>query len=119
MSLEFNKIYNESNLETMKKMDSESVDVILTSPFYNTNHRAGKDKTLLNTHVKKPSYQYVRYDVFVDKMSNDEYIKYTKELFSGFDKVLKPRGVVLYNINYGADNPFGMFEVLNEVCREK
>ena len=48
-----NTIYNESCMETMKKMKEHSVDIVLTSPFYNTNKRAGSKGTLLNTKVKK------------------------------------------------------------------
>lgn len=35
-------IYNESNLDTLLKMEHNSIDVVLTSPFYNTNKKAGK-----------------------------------------------------------------------------
>lgn len=113
--MEINKIYNESNLETMKHLDEKSVDVVLTSPFYNTNHKAGTTRTIENTKSKKGHYAYVRYDKFVDNMSNDDYNKYTLELFEGFDKILKPNGVVLYNISYGADNADGLFDVLHEI----
>ena len=40
--MELNKIYNESNLETLKRLTGSSIDVVLTSPFYNTNKKAGK-----------------------------------------------------------------------------
>ena len=116
--MEINKIYNESNLETIKKMNENSVDVILTSPFYNTNAKAGKTRTLNNTKVKEGQYNYVRYDVFVDTMTNNEYIDYTLQLFSGFNKILKDNGVVLYNINYGGENPYVMFDTVNEICKK-
>ena len=38
--MELNKIYNESNLETLKRLADSSIDVVLTSPFYNTNKKA-------------------------------------------------------------------------------
>lgn len=46
------KIYNEDCFITMKRMEKESIDVVLTSPFYNTNAKAGKTRTLENTTVK-------------------------------------------------------------------
>ena len=57
-----NTIYNENCLETLKKMDEHSIDIILTSPFYNTNKKAGNKRTLLNTKVKESNYEYLRYD---------------------------------------------------------
>ena len=37
--LELGKIYNESNLDTMKRMPDNFVDLIVTSPPYNINLR--------------------------------------------------------------------------------
>ena len=42
-------IRNESCLDTMQKLLPKSIDVVLTSPFYNTNKKAGKARTLENT----------------------------------------------------------------------
>lgn len=39
--IELNHIYNESNEETLKRMDNNFIDCVLTSPFYNTNKKAG------------------------------------------------------------------------------
>ena len=86
------EIYNEDCFETMARMDTRSVDVILTSPFYNTNKKAGKSRTLENTFVKGGKYNYVRYDMHVDNMTNDEYCAYTVNLFSNFDKILQNGG---------------------------
>lgn len=109
------EIYNEDCFETMNRMDTHSVDVILTSPFYNTNKKAGKSRTLENTFVKGGKYNYVRYDVHVDNMTNDEYCAYTVNLFDKFDKVLQNGGCVLYNISYGAENTEGMFRAINSI----
>lgn len=97
-----NRIFNEDCFETMKKMGDNVCDIILTSPFYNTNEKAGQKRTLQNTSVKERQYNYVRYDTFVDSMSNDDYINFSVNLFKSFDKVLKPNGVILYNISYGS-----------------
>lgn len=90
-------------------------DVILTSPFYNTNKKAGKGRTLKNTSVKDGQYDYVRYDTHVDNMTNQEYCDFTERLFLEFDRVLNLNGVVLYNINYGSENTEGMFLAINTV----
>lgn len=108
-------IHNEDCFITMKNMESNSIDVILTSPFYNTNKKAGNNKTLKTTTAKGRKYGYVRYDEHVDNMTNDEYCDFTKRLFLNFDKVLKINGCVLYNISYGAENTEGMFRAINTI----
>lgn len=108
-------IRNESCLETMQKLTPKSIDVILTSPFYNTNKKAGQNRTLKNTSVQEGQYDYVRYDTHVDNMTDEEYCDFTVELFEGFDRVMARDGSVLYNICYGAENTAGMFKAVNAV----
>lgn len=111
------ELYNEDCFETMKRIGEPLIDVILTSPFYNTNKKAGKSKTLLNTTVKAGQYNYVRYDTHVDNMSNQEYTNYTVKLFNEFDNILNPNGCILYNLSYGAENTSGMFEAINGIIQ--
>jgi DNA modification methylase len=99
----------------MSKMAEHSIDVILTSPFYNTNKKAGNSRTLNNTSVAKGQYSYVRYDTHIDNMTDDEYCAFTESLFNEFNTILKPNGVILYNINYGSENTEGMFRAINSV----
>lgn len=113
-----NVIYNESNMETLKKMDTNSVDVILTSPFYNTNKKAGKKSTLLNTKTKEGQYAYVRYDVFVDTMTNEQYSDYIISLFNSFDRVLKKDGSILWNVSYGQDGAAQMLKLIAAITEK-
>lgn len=113
-----NEIYNEDCFLTMKKMveNKVGVDTILTSPFYNTNVKAGKKGV-----IKKKNndyYEHVRYDVHVDNMTGEEYEEFTVKLFDSFDKVLKKDGVVLYNLSYGASGANEMIGVLSSVIKE-
>lgn len=109
------EIYNEDCFKTMESVPIGQFDIILTSPFYNTNKKAGKTRTLKNTTVKTGQYDYVRYDTHIDSMTNDEYCDFTERLFLEFDRVLNLNGVVLYNINYGAENTEGMFLAINSI----
>jgi DNA modification methylase len=113
--MEVNKIHNIDCRELIKGMDKKSVDVILTSPFYNSNKKAGKNRTLKNTKVKSGQYDYVRYDVHVDSMTDDEYIDFTVNLFNDFDTILKENGSILYNMSYGAENTETMFRTINGI----
>ena len=96
-------------------MDDGCIDIVLTSPFYNTNKKAGKSRTLLNTKVKEKHYEYLRYDNFVDNMTNEQYSNFTVRLFDNFNRILNENGCVLYNISYGAENTEGMFLTINAI----
>lgn len=113
MITDINKIINEDCFITMERMPEQYCDVILTSPFYNTNKKQGKTRNLNNSNPK--GYTYLRYDTHVDNMTDDEYCDFTDKLFRGFNKVLKPNGVVLYNLSYGNNNREGMFKVVNRI----
>lgn len=97
----------------MRDMETQSVDLILTSPFYNTNK---KQHSRQNKDLKiEEKYPYRRYDVHVDNMTNDEYSNYTVKLFDEFDRILKSNGVILYNLSYGNNNRTGMLQAINAV----
>lgn len=112
------QLYNEDCFDTMERMESGKIHIILTSPFYNTNKKAGGDRTLRNTRVKSGQYDYVRYDTHVDNMTDEEYSDFTRRLFLEFDRIVAPNGCVLYNINYGAENTEGMFKAVNAVITQ-
>ena len=113
-----NKIYNEDCFVTMSEMPIGQCNVILTSPFYNTNKKAGKTRTLQNTSAKDGQYDYVRYDTHIDDMTDDEYCEFTRKLFWDFDRILNINGCVLYNINYGAENTEGIFKAINAIISD-
>lgn len=89
--IELNKIYNEDCFTTMLKMKDNQVDIILTSPPYNTSKTSGN----INDHQN-------RYDIHLDNKTNEEYIKWTLDLFNQFDMILNPNGIVLYNMSYAS-----------------
>lgn len=112
------KLYNENCLDTMDSLPMGCVNVVLTSPFYNTNKKAGKNRTLKNTRVKKGQYDYVRYDMHVDSMTDEEYSNYTVNLFNKFHNILSENGCILYNISYGAENTECMFKAINGIITQ-
>lgn len=109
------EIHNQDCMETMEEMQRGSIDVILTSPFYNTNKKAGQNRTLSNSVTNNGRYEYIRYDTYVDNITDKEYDEFTVRLFKKFDDVLKENGVILYNINYGSENTNGMFTAISSV----
>lgn len=70
------------------------VDVILTSPPYNTS-RPSSERSMNN-------YEG-RYKVYDDLKTGEEYCDWCIDIFNHFDTVLKSNGVVLWNVSYGTD----------------
>lgn len=115
MTFSNNKIYNEDCRDTLKRMIKEKakVDLVLTSPFYNAvdcNARSASNATKLDLRA--------RYDVYLDQISNDEYIDFTVDLFKSFDKVLRKDGVVLWNLSYSDSNPMTVYNVISAIDYE-
>jgi DNA modification methylase len=111
MGFLINKIHNEDCLIGMKKMTSKSIDCVLTSPPYNTSRVAGvnSDKEfLMKNHA-------CRYDIYMENKTTEEYIKWTRDIFNEFDRILKNNGIVLYNISYGSENPNDMWLVIADL----
>jgi DNA modification methylase len=76
-----NKIFNEDCIVTMNKMVkfNQKIDVILTSPPYNTGRPSNSERSRENREG--------RYDVHIDNLSTDNYCKWVVNLFNHFDKV--------------------------------
>lgn len=89
-----NDIYNMDCQQTMDQIDSGSIDCVLTSPPYNMTSRKGG-------YADKGK----RYDSYNDWKTPEEYVKWTVDIFTGFDKILSNNGTVLYNFSYSIENP--------------
>jgi len=107
------KIKNESNkvelingdtIKEMKKLISKNIkiDKIITSPPYNTMRN------------NNPS---VGYDLYEDGMANDDYIKWTLEIFDLYDKLLNKNGCICYNMSYGGENTNCMSLTISEILK--
>lgn len=102
-SVDINKIYNEDCSLTMSKMDNNIIDMVMTSPPYNMSKRNGGISDTL------------RYDVYRDWMSEQEYIDNTINVFNEFDRIVKKNGVVLYNFSYSIENPALPYKLVSEI----
>ena len=90
-------IFNEDCFTTIERLKSnnEKINIILTSPPYNTGRPTTSEKARKNNEA--------RYDIHMDVMTQDEYIDWTIKLFEEFDKILDKNGVILWNMSYGSD----------------
>ena len=102
--IDINTIYNEDCLSLMKRMSEKCVDLVITSPPYNTcvGRKGGPaDKG--------------KYDVFIDSKTDEEYINWTIEIFNEYDKIVKNNRVVLYNFSYSVNNPTLPYHLVSKI----
>ncbi len=102
------KIFNEDCFATMRKMIERDykVNIILTSPPYNTSKKRGTWSKEQKTHYDIPQ---------VDSMTDEKYLQWSSDLFEQYDKILNKNGVVLYNISYSTDKPYLIYQVINKI----
>lgn len=67
--MELNRIYNEKCSVTLRRMaeEGQKVDMVLTSPPYNTGRPSNSERALRN-------YEG-RYDVHLDNMTAEQYVR--------------------------------------------
>lgn len=103
--------YNENCFDTMSRMQEKNfkVDIVLTSPPYNTGRNSTSERSRNNHEA--------RYDIHLDNMTDDEYTKWSVDLFNHYDKILNKNGVILYNISYGSESPHVMWLTMADIIR--
>lgn len=107
MSIQIDKIYNGDCTKLMQMIDDKSIDIVLTSPPYNTGRNHGK----MENHE-------VRYDVYIEHRDIEEYSNWTVSLFNDFDRILKKDGCVLWNVSYGGENNTQMWLTIAEILQQ-
>lgn len=109
-------IYCEDYSKTVERLyrAGKHVDVVLTSPPYNTNKKQGHSRTLLDVSTSS-KYSWVRYDTVQDNMTNDEYCEFLTKFMIDMNAILAERGVVLVNLSYGNENPDGIWRAVSAV----
>ena len=94
-------------LKLIKELEDNCIDIVLTSPPYNTGRNHGS----MDNHE-------VRYDIYLENRDLDEYSEWTVDLFNNFDRVLKENGVILYNMSYGNENPTQMWLTVADIINK-
>ena len=106
MKLLTNKIYNCDCMYLINKIPTKSINIVLTSPPYNTSRPSAKgDSGAYNR----------RYDTFKDSMSDEDYIDWTIRMFKGYERILVKNGTVLYNLSYSTDKPHLMWMLIGKI----
>lgn len=98
------KLYCGDCIEVMKELIEQKVkvDKVITSPPYN---------------IIRPNSTDRGYDIYKDGMSNEEYIKWTLNIFNCYDSILNANGCIMYNMSYGTENTELMNLVVAEIIK--
>lgn len=104
-----NTIHNEDALNFLSTYSNDKFDVILTSPPYNTSR--------VDKYTRSRDVYNSRYDVFEDNKTDAEYIDWTMQLFTEFDRHLAENGVILYNMSYSSENTTLMHLTVAEIIK--
>ena len=105
ITFELDKIYNENCFNTMRRMP-KIIDLVVTSPPYNTSRVGATDK------------YGSRYDEYSDKMTDEQYIKWSVRLFNSYDRILKSNGVICYNLSYSSENTDLIWRVIGAIINQ-
>lgn len=92
--MKVNTIYNESCLSTLARMDSDTVDLIVTSPPYNKGYWSS-NRNLNNGFGTKS--RRIEYNGFDDNLKPVDYNKFHTKVIKECLRVLKPSGSMFYN----------------------
>ena len=93
--IELNKIYNEDCLETMKRMESNSVDYCLTSPPYN---------------ISATSKGLEKYNDYSDDLSSDDYFTNQSTVIEQMLRITKKH--IFYNIQMVSGNKLALHKLI-------
>lgn len=111
MEIKIDNIYNCDCMQGLEELYAQYgnslIDCVITSPPYNT----GRNSDNLANHEG-------RYDIYQEQRDNDEYSKWTLDLFEHYNSILKPNGIVLYNMSYGTENTTLMSLTVADIIRK-
>tara|TARA_R110001599_G_scaffold35988_1_gene113338 strand:- start:5151 stop:5921 length:771 start_codon:yes stop_codon:yes gene_type:complete len=103
--MELNRIYNEDCLETMKRMEDNSVNCIVTSPPYNKGYWS-KNRNMNNgfssqkhpnSYTNATKCRRIEYGDFKDNLQPEIYEMQQREVIKECLRILKPDGSMFYN----------------------
>jgi modification methylase len=92
--LEINKIYNEDCLDTMNRIEDNTIDLIVTSPPYNKGYWSSNRRMGNGFNTKSRRIEYSNYD---DNMKPEEYEEWQRKVIAECLRILKPTGSLFYN----------------------
>lgn len=110
-NIELNKIYNESCLTTLSKLEDNSIDVVITSPPYNMNLRIRKGEYCSRQIVKEIS---TKYEGFADNLPIEEYNKFHSDVLK---ELLRVSNLVFYNVQIVTGSKRSIFKMIGDFSK--
>ncbi len=110
--IEKNRIYNESCLDTLKRMEDKEVDVVITSPPYNMNLRIRNGKYCSRQITEEFSTKYAGFN---DNLPIDEYNSFHTEVLK---ELLRVSHLVFYNIQIVTGSKRSVFKMIGEFSEQ-
>lgn len=92
-----NKIICSDCLETMKKMPSNSIDLVVTSPPYNLKNSTGNGMKDGRGGKWAGAALVNGYSHHDDNMPHEEYVKWQRECLTEMFRLIKDDGAIFYN----------------------
>jgi len=121
MTIKHNKIYNEDCLRTLKRMEDQSIDLVVTSPPYNMNWRIhntndeidpGRYSSRQVTPEMSTKYVNERGEVtFADNLPWEEYNRFHSKVLS---ELLRVSDLVFYNIQIVTGSKRSLFKMIGD-----
>jgi len=108
INIELNTIYNEDCLETMGRMDDDSVDLVITSPPYNMNLRIRNGEYCSRQIVDEFS---TKYQDFPDNLPIEKYNLFHTKVLS---ELLRISNLVFYNIQVVTGSKRSVFKMIGD-----
>ena len=106
--IELDKIYNESCLETLKKIPDNFIDLVITSPPYNMNLRIRKGEYCSRQIVKEIS---TKYDGFADNMPLEKYYEFHSQVLK---ELLRVSNLIFYVVQVVTGSKRSIFKMIGE-----
>lgn len=113
--IEINKVYNENCLDTLKRLNDQSIDLVVTSPPYNMNLRIRRGEYCSRQVIKEFS---TKYENFSDNMPINDFYEFH---LSVLKELIRVSSLVFYNIQIVTGSKRAFFKIigdLNEYLKE-
>jgi site-specific DNA-methyltransferase (adenine-specific)/modification methylase len=110
--MEVNKIFNEDCLETLKRFEDNTIDIVVTSPPYNMNLRIRNGKYCSRQIVKEFSSKYEGFD---DNLPIDEFYELHSQIIR---ELLRVSGIIFYNIQIVTGSKRAFFKIIGEFSEQ-
>ena len=110
--MEVNKIYNENCLQTLKRFEDNSIDIVITSPPYNMNLRIRNGNYCSRQIVKEFSTKYEGFD---DNLPIDEFYELHSSIIR---ELLRVSSIIFYNIQIVTGSKRAFFKIIGEFSEQ-